>query len=140
MPLCLATVYHPFFNRINFLRLLKWRFWTQGCHKHLWGLHQRRMDCDYFFNTALLIPVVGLFSLLLRTCMRRNLDYLRLLGFQRCPLDCNVNLVWWFRGSMLIFKNGLYIRFEDVGDWTLCVFLVSKVAFDYVPVHLIHLH
>ena len=41
---------------------------------------------------------------------------------------------------MLIFKNGLYIRFEDIGYRTLCVFLVSKVAFDHVPVHFIHLH
>jgi hypothetical protein len=41
---------------------------------------------------------------------------------------------------MLIFKNGLYIGFEDVGHRTLGVFLVPKVAFDYIPVHFVHLH
>ena len=41
---------------------------------------------------------------------------------------------------MLIFKNGLYIGFEDVGHRTLGVFLVPKVTFDNIPVHFVHLH
>lgn len=143
VPLCLAAIHYSLFSsRINFLGLLKWWFCAQSCHKHFWRLHQWRVNSDYFFNTAFLIPIVWLFGLLFRTCMRRrHLNNLRLLGFQRCPLDCNINLIWWFGGRVVfIFKYGLYIRFECVRHRALCVFLVPEVTFDNVPVHFVHFH